>query len=232
MKRILMPAVAALVLSSVAAYAAETPPKPVVSWSVERNVGISAGEVAKQLAESPELLAKVNAKLTAAGKTVTAWYAGDSPKMNALTKKSREAKKAGDTETYKKFRKEAEALKAAHIEAMGKVNAEILAMLPDDDARLQVKADVVFLTGKRDFDGLELTEKQLATVRALCTEAVKAKPEARSYLRPDMLSLNKKVVRESLTKALSPDQAVTLYKKLSEKDPKAWPPEKSPAPVE
>ena len=228
-------AVGMMVLSSGIARAAEDAPKPaklVISWTTEMHVGISAAEVGRQLAENPELLAKVNAKLLEAKKADDEWAAETRPKHSELWKQARAAKKDGDDAGYKKLRKEADALKIAYMEMMGKFNAEVLAMLPSDEARLQVRADMVFLTGKRTFEKLELTQKQWDAIRVLCTEGVKPNPKMRSYVRQDMFPICDAVTKDALTKVLSPEQATTLYERLAKKNPKKWPADQAPKPVE
>jgi hypothetical protein len=226
-------AVAALPLAGVSA--GEAKKGPLVPITACRAIGMTY-EILAGLELEPAVLEKAKALFLDAANVHETWTAHVAPKRTEIWDKVLAAKKAGNKEEEASLRKEVRAIDKALYDGMGKRLAAILAALPDDETRIEAKAEFLYYNLTKDcwattpvFE-LDLSAKQMEVLRAMCVEVIKAKPDLPLNHRASVNATSKGIVTEALTKVLSPDQAVEVYKTLTERDKRVWPPEKVPKP--
>jgi hypothetical protein len=185
---------------------------------------------AKVLAEAKALVAEAEA-------AIKAWHKANDAKLAELGKGRAAAQKRGDKDAVTKLQRESNAMtRVFHADLLKRCTA-VLAVLPDDETRHAARGEFLYrslhaIYGTKLFFDVGLSEKQTEAMRKLCVEAVKAGPAMRMQHASYLVVPGREVLRQALTKVLSPDQAVQAYKLLAERQPAFWPPEKAPKPLE
>jgi hypothetical protein len=200
------------------------------------DLGVTA-PILVDLGLEPDVLVKAKVLVAEGEAASKAWHEANDEKLAKLYKDQREARAQKDNDTGNALGKEINALLDARAEDMEKRRAAVLALLPDDETRVKAKAEFFFrslyaMWATSEFFKVQLSQKQVAAMRVLCLEAVKAVPEKRLLTQQDMAPTGCEVLREAFTKVLSPDQAVQAFEKLAKRDKRTWPADQAPQPMQ
>jgi hypothetical protein len=184
-----------------------------------------------------EALAKAKTLIAEAEAVAKVWHKANDAKLAELGKGRAAAQKRGDKDAVTKLQRESNAMtRVFHGDLLKRCTA-VLAVLPDDETRHAARGEFLYrslhaIYGTKLFFDVGLSKKQTEAMRKLCVEAVKADLGMRMQHASYMVEPGREVLRQALTKVLSPDQAVQAYKLLAERQPAFWPPEKAPKPLE